>query len=266
MGSKAVLCASTGNTSASAAAYAARAGITCAVLVPAGQDRDGQARAGGDARREDHPGRRQFRRLPGTGPQAHDRLPDVALVNSVNPIRIEGQKTAAFEIVDALGSAPDVHCAARRQRRQHHRLLAGLHRVSPRRAVDRLPRMLGTQAAGAAPLVLGEPVCEPETIATAIRIGSPASWASAVAAQQRIQRPVPCRHRRGDPGRVPPGGPHRGRVRRTRIGGQHRRPAQVDRRRLGGERVDGRVHRHRQRPERSRHRAEGNARRLADTG
>jgi threonine synthase len=112
-------------------------------------------------------------------------FPTVALVNSVNPVRIEGQKTAAFEIVDALGTAPDVHSlpvgnagnitAYWRGYTEYHR--DGLS--------DRLPRMLGTQAAGAAPLVLGEPVKEPETIATAIRIGSPASWGPAVEAQQQ---------------------------------------------------------------------------------
>ena len=109
-GAKAVICASTGNTSASAAAYAARAGLTCAVLVPHGQDRARQAGPGARARRAAAAGRRQLRRLPARSPASSPTDYPVALVNSVNPFRIEGQKTAAFEIVDALGDAPDIHC------------------------------------------------------------------------------------------------------------------------------------------------------------
>jgi len=183
-GQQAVLCASTGNTSASAAAYAARAGITCAVLVPQGKIAMGKlAQAvmhGAKIIQVDG----NFDDCLELARKTTADFPMVALVNSVNPTRIEGQKTAAFEIVDALGGAPDVHAlpvgnagnitAYWRGYTEYHR--DGLS--------DRLPRMLGTQAAGAAPLVLGEPVKEPETIATAIRIGSPASWASAVAAQQ----------------------------------------------------------------------------------
>ena len=183
-GQQAVLCASTGNTSASAAAYAARAAITCAVLVPQGKIAMGKlAQAvmhGAKIIQVDG----NFDDCLELARKTTADFPMVALVNSVNPTRIEGQKTAAFEIVDALGSAPDVHAlpvgnagnitAYWRGYTEYHR--DGLS--------DRLPRMLGTQAAGAAPLVLGEPVKEPETIATAIRIGSPASWASAVAAQQ----------------------------------------------------------------------------------
>ena len=95
----------------------------------------------------------------------------------VNPVRIEGQKTAAFEIVDALGDAPDIHVPPGRQRRQHHGLLEGLRASTPPTAPRRArPRMWGFQAAGAAPIVAGEPVADPSTIATAIRIGNPASW------------------------------------------------------------------------------------------
>jgi threonine synthase len=184
-GQKAVLCASTGNTSASAAAYAARGQITCAVLVPEGKIAMGKlAQAvmhGAKIIQVDG----NFDDCLELARKTTADFPTVALVNSVNPVRIEGQKTAAFEIVDALGTAPDVHSlpvgnagnitAYWRGYTEYHR--DGLS--------DRLPRMLGTQAAGAAPLVLGEPVKEPETIATAIRIGSPASWGPAVEAQQQ---------------------------------------------------------------------------------
>jgi threonine synthase len=184
-GQQAVLCASTGNTSASAAAYAARGGITCAVLVPQGKIAMGKlAQAlmhGAKIIQVDG----NFDDCLELARKTTADFPTVALVNSVNPVRIEGQKTAAFEIVDALGTAPDVHSlpvgnagnitAYWRGYTEYHR--DGLS--------ERLPRMLGTQAAGAAPLVLGHPVKEPETIATAIRIGSPASWGPAVEAQQQ---------------------------------------------------------------------------------
>ncbi|GAY18231.1 threonine synthase [Mycobacterium sp. shizuoka-1] len=183
-GQRAVLCASTGNTSASAAAYAARAGITCAVLIPQGKIAMGKlAQAvmhGAKIIQIDG----NFDDCLELARKLTADYPTIALVNSVNPVRIEGQKTAAFEIVDALGAAPDVHAlpvgnagnitAYWRGYTEYHR--DGLS--------DRLPRMLGTQAAGAAPLVSGKPVTNPETIATAIRIGSPASWDGAVAAQQ----------------------------------------------------------------------------------
>jgi len=183
-GQQAVLCASTGNTSASAAAYAARAGITCAVLIPQGKIAMGKlAQAvmhGAKIIQIDG----NFDDCLELARKLTADYPTIALVNSVNPVRIEGQKTAAFEIVDALGYAPDVHSlpvgnagnitAYWRGYREYHR-----DGVS-----DKLPRMLGTQAAGAAPLVLGAPVKDPETVATAIRIGSPASWDTAVAAKE----------------------------------------------------------------------------------
>ncbi|HOW95385.1 MAG TPA: threonine synthase [Mycolicibacterium fallax] len=183
-GQQAVLCASTGNTSASAAAYAARAGITCAVLIPQGKIAMGKlAQAvmhGAKIIQIDG----NFDDCLELARKLTADYPTISLVNSVNPVRIEGQKTAAFEIVDALGHAPDVHSlpvgnagnitAYWRGYKEYHR--DGL--------AETLPRMLGTQAAGAAPLVLGHPVSDPETIATAIRIGSPASWNSAVAARE----------------------------------------------------------------------------------
>src|SRR6185437_3803237 len=105
--------------------------------------------------------------------------------NSVNPLRIEGQKTAAFEIVDALGRAPEIHALPVGNAGNITAYWKGYSEYHRDGVIGKLPRMLGTQAAGAAPLVLGEPVSNPETIATAIRIGSPASWDSAVAAQQQ---------------------------------------------------------------------------------
>ena len=184
-GQQAVLCASTGNTSASAAAYAARAGITCAVLVPQGKIAMGKlAQAvmhGAKIIQIDG----NFDDCLELARKITSDFPTVSLVNSVNPYRIEGQKTAAFEIVDALGVAPDVHSLPVGNAGNITAYWKGYTEYHRDGIADRLPRMLGTQAAGAAPLVHGEPVKNPETIATAIRIGSPASWATAVEAQQK---------------------------------------------------------------------------------
>jgi threonine synthase len=183
-GCQAVLCASTGNTSASAAAYAARAGIACAVLIPQGKIARGklaQAIMHGvkiiqiDGNFDDC--------LELARKIAAD-FPTVSLVNSVNPLRIEGQKTAAFEIVDALGTAPDVHALPVGNAGNITAYWQGYTEYHADGLTEKLPRMLGTQAAGAAPLVLGKPMRDPETIATAIRIGSPASWSAAVWAQE----------------------------------------------------------------------------------
>lgn len=180
-GSQAVICASTGNTSASAAAYAARAGITCAVLVPSGKIALGklaQALVHG-ARLLQLDGSfddclRVARELADTSP--------VTLVNSVNPFRIEGQKTASFEIVAALGRAPDVHCLPVGNAGNITAYWRGYTEQDALTGSGR-PRMCGFQAAGAAPIVRGEVVAAPQTIATAIRIGNPASWAQAVDAR-----------------------------------------------------------------------------------
>ncbi|MGE2717675.1 threonine synthase [Mycolicibacterium litorale] len=184
-GKQAVLCASTGNTSASAAAYAARAGITCAVLIPQGKIAMGKlAQAvmhGAKIIQVDG----NFDDCLELARKLTADFPAVALVNSVNPYRIEGQKTAAFEIVDALGTAPDVHALPVGNAGNITAYWKGYTEYHRDGLSDRLPRMLGTQAAGAAPLVTGEPVKNPETIATAIRIGAPASWTSAVEAQQQ---------------------------------------------------------------------------------
>jgi threonine synthase len=181
-GAKAVICASTGNTAASAAAYAARAGLRAIVLIPEGKVATGKL-AGAVAYGA------QVVQVQGSFDQALSLVVEVtqkhpiALVNSLNPYRLEGQKTAAFEICDALGTAPDLLClpvgnagnitAYWMGFRQYHELQN-----------SGLPRILGVQASGAAPLVLGHPVEQPETIATAIRIGRPARGEQALQAAE----------------------------------------------------------------------------------
>jgi threonine synthase len=182
-GARGVICASTGNTSASAAAYAARAGMTCAVLVPRGKIALGklaQAVAHG-ARILQIDG--NFDDCLELARKTAADYPVAALVNSVNPTRIAGQASAAYEVCDVLGRAPDVHCLPVGNAGNITAYWAGYRAYHRDGLVAALPRMFGYQAAGAAPLVHGAPVRAPETIATAIRIGSPASWASAVAAR-----------------------------------------------------------------------------------
>ncbi|WP_231447152.1 threonine synthase [Brevibacterium zhoupengii] len=181
-GAKAVICASTGNTSASAAAYATKAGLTCAVLVPSGKIAPGkmsQAIAHGatllevDGNFDDC--LTLCRKLSESYP--------VHLVNSVNPDRIEGQKTASFEVVDVLGDAPDIHVLPVGNAGNITAYWKGYRQYQEIGASTRLPQMWGFQAAGSAPIVLGHPVDEPDTIATAIRIGNPASWQQAIEAR-----------------------------------------------------------------------------------
>ncbi len=184
-GAKVVVCASTGNTSASAAAYAARAGITCGVVVPEGKIALGklaQALIHGakvvQVRGNFDDALHIVRALGGLG--------EATVVNSINPYRIEGQKTASFEVVDVLGDAPDVHCIPVGNAGNITAYWRGYKEyadLGSATRLPRLPRMLGWQAAGAAPLVLGKPVPNPETIATAIRIGNPASWQEAIGAR-----------------------------------------------------------------------------------
>ena len=183
-GQKAVLCASTGNTSASAAAYAARAGMTCAVLIPQGKIAMGKL-----AQAVMHGAKiiqveGNFDDCLELARKTTAEYPTIALVNSVNPARIEGQKTAAFEICDALGKAPDVHALPVGNAGNITAYWRGYSEYFADGITSVKPRMLGVQAAGAAPLVNGAPVKDPETIATAIRIGSPASWNGAVAAKE----------------------------------------------------------------------------------
>ncbi|GAA3545787.1 threonine synthase [Aeromicrobium flavum] len=174
-GAKAVVCASTGNTSASMTAYAARAGLTPIVLVP-----QGKIAAGKMAQAVMHGGdiiqvRGNFDDCLNMSRGLAKEYP-VALVNSVNPMRLEGQKTAAFEIVDVLGRAPDVHVLPVGNAGNISAYWKGFVEYHESGDASSRPQMWGFQAAGAAPLVRGEVVPDPETIATAIRIGNPASW------------------------------------------------------------------------------------------
>jgi threonine synthase len=182
-GSEAVVCASTGNTSASMAAYASRAGIKPLVLIP-----QGKIAAGKLAQAIVHGAqivqvRGNFDDCLRISRVLAERYP-VALVNSVNPMRIEGQKTASFEIVDFLGDAPDVHVLPVGNAGNIAAYWKGYVEYEKAGRSTRKPQMVGWQAAGAAPLVSGAPVPEPETVASAIRIGNPASWHLAVAAQE----------------------------------------------------------------------------------
>ncbi|MEY2476731.1 MAG: threonine synthase [Actinomycetota bacterium] len=180
-GAKAVVCASTGNTSASAAAYAARAGLTCVVLIP-----EGHIALGKLAQALIHGAR--VLQIRGNFDEALQIVRDlgehapVTVVNSVNPYRIEGQKTGAFEVVDALGDAPDVHCIPVGNAGNITAYWKGYREYQDAGRATKLPRMLGFQAAGAAPIVEGHVIEQPETVATAIRIGNPASWYGATAA------------------------------------------------------------------------------------
>jgi threonine synthase len=183
-GAKAIICASTGNTSASAAAYAARAGLTCAVLVPQGKIALGklaQALVHG-ARLLQVSG--NFDDCLNLASKLSLDYP-VALVNSVNIDRLQGQKTAAFEIVEALGDAPDIHCLPVGNAGNISAYWMGYTEDLAAGNSTRTPKMYGFQASGAAPIVHGAVVREPSTIATAIRIGNPASWTKAVDARDQ---------------------------------------------------------------------------------
>ena len=181
-GAQAVICASTGNTSASAAAYAVRAGMVCAVLIP-----DGKIALGKMSQALAHGAR--ILQVAGNFDDCLTLARDlaenypVALVNSVNPARLAGQKTAAFEIVDALGDAPDLHVLPVGNAGNISAYWLGYTDYEKAGIATRRPRMYGFQAAGAAPIVTGAPVASPQTIATAIRIGNPASWDLAIAAR-----------------------------------------------------------------------------------
>ncbi len=175
-GAQVILCASTGNTAASAAAYAARAGLPCAVLLPSGG-----AAAGKLAQALVHGAR--VAALEDTFDQALKLVrelccehPEIELVNSVNPTRLEGQKTAAFEICDALGRAPDLHFLPVGNAGNITAYWKGYSEYFQDGLIRQLPKLFGIQAAGAAPLVDGHPVRCPTTIASAIRIGHPAAW------------------------------------------------------------------------------------------
>jgi threonine synthase len=181
-GSRAVICASTGNTSASASAYAARAGIKAIVLIPEGKIATGklvQAMIHGAV----------VIQIKGNFDQALNIVRaivkeyPITLVNSINPYRIEGQKSAAFEVCDQLGQSPDYHVLPVGNAGNISAYWKGYKEYKEKGRISKLPKMLGFQASGAAPIVLGRPVEKPETIATAIRIGNPASWATALQAR-----------------------------------------------------------------------------------
>ncbi len=183
MGSKAIICASTGNTSASAAAYAAKAKMQAYVLIPEGKIALGklsQAMAHGA----------QVIQIDGNFDEALRIVREISetepitLVNSLNPYRIEGQKTAAFEVIDHLGLVPTYHCLPVGNAGNITAYWKGYKEYWEKGRVERLPKMLGFQAEGAAPIVRGKVVERPETIATAIRIGNPASWKQAEAARE----------------------------------------------------------------------------------
>lgn len=181
-GATTVICASTGNTSASAAAYATRAGLTCVVLIP-----EGRIAAGKLAQAVMHGARLvqvrgNFDDCLEIARKIEAEHP-VELVNSVNPYRLQGQKTAAFEICDALGAAPEIHVLPVGNAGNISAYWMGYQEYRDKGITESAPAMWGFQAAGAAPFVAGHPISEPETVATAIRIGAPASWSLATAAR-----------------------------------------------------------------------------------
>ncbi|WP_394768705.1 threonine synthase [Lacisediminihabitans sp.] len=182
-GAKAIICASTGNTSASAAAYAAHAGITAAVLVP-----EGKIALGKLSQAIAH--NAELLQVQGIFDDCLEIARDLAanypvhLVNSVNNDRIEGQKTAAFEVVEVLGDAPDIHIVPVGNAGNYTAYFRGYSEELARGETTKLPRMFGFQAAGSAPIVLGHVVKNPDTIASAIRIGNPASWELALGARE----------------------------------------------------------------------------------
>ena len=180
-GAKAVICASTGNTSASAAAYAAHAGITSVVLIPAGKISMGKLSQAVAHNAEILQVEGNFDDCLEIARELAAHYP-VHLVNSVNPDRIAGQKTAAFEVIEVLGDAPDFHFIPVGNAGNYTAYYRGYSEDLARGASTKLPRMFGFQAEGSAPLVRGEVVKNPETIASAIRIGNPASWDFAIEA------------------------------------------------------------------------------------
>lgn len=190
-GSHAVVCASTGNTSASAAAYAARAGMVCAVLIPRGNVALGKlAQALVHGARVLEIAGNFDKALQLTTEMSHSY--PITLVNSVNPNRVEGQKTAAFEIVEALGRAPDLHVMPVGNAGNITAYWRGYNEAVTAGWASTRPKMLGFQAEGANPIVRGEIVADPKTIATAIRIGNPASWQGATEAASSSDGAIGC--------------------------------------------------------------------------
>ena len=215
-GAQLVVCASTGNTSASAAAYASRAGLRCAVLLPHGKIALGklaQARMYGAemiALRGSFDDALRLVRDLGT-------QPGVEIVNSINPVRIEGQKTGAFEICDVLGRAPDFHFLPVGNAGNITAYWRGFREYHQHGRITTLPRMCGFQAAGAAPIVEGRVIEDPQTIATAIRIGNPASWTGATEAVTQSNGLYRKCDRCRDPQRLRADRPAGRRLRRARL-------------------------------------------------
>lgn len=182
-GAEAVICASTGNTSAAAAAYARRGGMRAFVLIPDGYVALGKLAQALLYGAEVLAIKGNFDRALEIVREMSESYP-VTLVNSVNPYRLEGQKTAAFEIVDVLGDAPDWLCIPVGNAGNISAYWMGFCQYHQDQKASRLPKMMGFQAAGSAPMVAGHPIEHPETLATAIRIGNPANWEKAIAVQQ----------------------------------------------------------------------------------
>ena len=186
MGAKAVICASTGNTSAAAAAYARRGGMRAFVLIPDGYVAQGKLAQALLYGAEVLAIQGNFDRALEIVREMANHYP-VTLVNSLNPYRLEGQKTAAFEVVDALGNAPDWLCIPVGNAGNITAYWMGFCEYHQQNRCDRLPRMMGFQAAGSAPIVAGHAIESPNTVATAIRIGNPANWEKAIAVQDASQ-------------------------------------------------------------------------------
>jgi threonine synthase len=180
-GANTVICGSTGNTSAAAAAFAAKADMACVVLVPEGKIALGKLAQAIMYGAEVIQIRGNFDRALSLARELTQHIP-ITIVNSINPDRIEGQKTGAFELVDALGAAPDILAIPVGNAGNITAYWRGFTQYHAAGKITKLPKMWGFQAAGSAPIVLGHRVDDPETIATAIRIGNPASWAPALLA------------------------------------------------------------------------------------
>jgi threonine synthase len=181
-GSKFVMCASTGNTSASAAAYSARAGLKCVVLIPEGSIALGKLSQAMIHNAKVIAVKGNFDDALTLVREITAKFP-ITLVNSINPYRIEGQKTGSFEICDELGNAPDFHAIPVGNAGNITAYWKGYKEYKDIKKITKLPKMIGFQAEGACPIVLGHPVKDPHTIATAIKIGNPASWKQAEAAR-----------------------------------------------------------------------------------
>lgn len=190
-GSRAVICASTGNTSASAAAYSARAGIRCAVLIPEGSIALGKLSQAMIHGAKVVAIKGNFDDCLKIVREIASKIP-ITVVNSINPYRIEGQKTGSFEICDALGDAPDYHAIPVGNAGNITAYWKGYKEYKNKSLSKSLPRMLGFQAEGACPIVKGHPIKEPKTIATAIKIGNPASWKQAEAARDESMGLIDC--------------------------------------------------------------------------